>query len=336
MIKYLLMLCTVLLLSSCAAIFNSPYKKINIHSQREGTVYYNEGSVNIQNKKATIHVLRKKDSIQFSVFQDSLSQQYIVKKKLSFAFWSNLAIGYGAGMLVDLLHPKRFTYPGNIYLDSTETKKGYYSYEPKISKHSWELQFEIPILNLYNRKDHSGIKSTVAGFYGLGMGLNYYYRPNRYLNFSGHTYLLKNLPLPPPLIFYEDKHAREFSHQLSLSNNYRIQKFRLGYGLSYNFKELEYSIFHPDQNVNVDRVYATTRKPNLELGNVMETSIVPGTLEKFVNYRHQLGIWIPLSYELTNDLSANVNYRLSLFQLNKKQFVPESMFTFGITYRLKM
>jgi len=338
-----LLLLTALLVSSCASIFNSPYKRITIHTEKPAMIYYNDGSVKTNNLVKTnnylaaIHVKRKNDSLQFSVHNDSTFQKYSVKRKLSFAFWANIPFKFGIGMLVDFTNPKRFTYPTHIYLDSTEKKKGYYTYEKNIPKKAWELQMNIPFVNLHHRIDAYDQNDIITGFFGLGLGVNYFYQNNKYLNFSAHSMLLNNVPLPPPFIVFWEKNSKEYFHQVTLSNNHRIQKFNIGYGLSYSLSEMKYTVSLPRTNetaiVHLNASLPITRPAEVEK---MSKKISPGRYETHWKKVQAIGLWFPLSYELTKGLSASFQYRPTFYNYNSKMMQYQAFYSFGLIYRSRL
>ncbi len=328
----------VLLFSSCASVFNGPYKKVNVHTERAATVIYNEGSVETVDHVASFEVKRKKDTMQFSVLQDSSMRTYTVNKKHSFAFWSNIPLKFGLGMLVDLTNPKRFTYPSHIYLDSSNTKKGYYAFEKNQLKGRWEFQVEMPFFNLFHRKDPYGYKDLQEGFFGVGLGLNYFYRKNTYLNFSAQSFLLSNYPLPPPFIVFEQKSEKEFSYQFTLSNNHRIQRFHLGYGLSYVFNRRGYTIRLPDPMVpQTLNLLASKRIPPGNDVTKIAKSIEPGIYEQHWMNTQSFGLWFPVSYELTKGISASFQYRPTFYRYKDKMEPEfENFYSFGLIYRMKL
>src|SRR5690606_14591420 len=129
-----------LLSTSCASIFNGPYKKVQVHTTQAATVYYNEGSVKTVDNIASFEVKRKKDTMQFSVLQDTIMRTYAVNKKHSFALCSNMPLKFGVGMFVAFTNPKSFAISSHIYLDSSNTNNGYDTFEKKMPKGRWEFQ----------------------------------------------------------------------------------------------------------------------------------------------------------------------------------------------------
>ncbi|MDM1047312.1 hypothetical protein [Sphingobacterium hotanense] len=327
-----------LLSTSCASIFNGPYKKVQVHTTQAATVYYNEGSVKTVDNIASFEVKRKKDTMQFSVLQDTSMRTYAVNKKHSFAFWSNIPLKFGVGMLVDFTNPKRFTYPSHIYLDSSNTNKGYDTFEKKLPKGRWEFQVDMPFVNLFHREDPYGYRELQEGFFGVGLGINHFYRNNTYLNFSAHSFLLSNYPLPPPFIVFEQKTNKEFSYQLTLSNNHRIQKFNLGYGLAYVFNRTGYTVRLPDtmepQTLNL---LASTRVlPGGDVTKIAK-SVEPGIFEQHWRNTQSFGMWFPISYELTKGISASFQYRPTFYRdKSTMESKFENLYSFGLIYRMKL
>lgn len=338
MYRFFLVGLILLFMSSCASLINSSYKTITVHTQDSVGIYFRDGSIRTVNNQASFPALRKKDTIQFTTVRDSVSKTYIVKNKLSFAFFSNIPLYFGAGMLVDLLSPRRFTYPSHIYLDSTHQEKGYYTYEKVIANNKWELLMGIPIINLNHRDQPHPYPNFIHGWNGFTLGLNYFHKDNRYFNLTGQTYFMQNFPLILPILLQFNRHNKEFVYHLTFSDNYRISKFHVGYGFSYAYKEQKYFYLVSNSSSNPSKeLLASSSVSKSKSVNPISLDIDDGAdFENGWNMRHLIGVYIPVSYELTKNWLAQFQYSPSIYQLNTKQFKYEALYSLGINYRIKL
>jgi hypothetical protein len=71
-----------------------------------------------------------------------------------------------------------------------------------------------------------------TGFFGASLGLDYYYRQNKFLRFSVAAVTTFPIPFPAPFDFSGDMETMS-SEYLTITNNYQLNRFLLGYGLSF-------------------------------------------------------------------------------------------------------
>jgi hypothetical protein len=115
----------MLICSSCATLFNGPTKHIRITTDTPASVVVNNDTIKSENQKLNIEVPRRNEQITLGVFNDTLSKKLLISPKNSFAYWSNLGLCYGLGMLVDMNNPKRYTYPDFVYISMKDHSTGY-------------------------------------------------------------------------------------------------------------------------------------------------------------------------------------------------------------------
>lgn len=109
---------TLLLLSSCATIFNGKRTKVRISADSDSKIVYLKDTIKIGKKQITIYPKRSKEVLKIEVLKDSLHQDFFLKKKLSRTFISNvfnLPFTYGLSIGLDLTNKKRFTYKRNLH-----------------------------------------------------------------------------------------------------------------------------------------------------------------------------------------------------------------------------
>lgn len=118
-----------LLCNSCATIFNGKNTKVNIYAPENTKVSYQSQTYNIENGSVTIYPKRSKDSLQFTLIKDSISNDFSFKRRTSGKIFLNLLTPYslGAGILIDLTNQKRFTYKRNIYFETDSVNQSLFT-----------------------------------------------------------------------------------------------------------------------------------------------------------------------------------------------------------------
>jgi hypothetical protein len=332
------LLVLVLISSSCSTLFNGREKQVKIHTEYPATVHYQKGQTKTTNNKAFLTVKRSKDTIQFSVERDSTLKTFSVNKRISPSFWANALALHTSPLLllVDVTNSKRFTYPTDIYMDSLESKRGYHTYERIIPQNTWELQINLPLLNIMRHTDPYGFYNAEDGFLGLGIGINYFYKGNTYFNLSAQTQLIDN-----GFFSFLTRHRKEKSdyfRQFSLSHNHRIKKFHVGYGISYGFHTKNYSVeVKNGEDPLSSTLYATSNNSIPKKVENIGYSVNPGIFEdKSITVR-TLGLWVPISYELSKEFNLSFQYRPTFHRLNdEKNIRYEDLYSVGLAYRLRL
>ena len=115
----------MLLLNSCATLFNTRMEKINIVTSESSTVVLNNIPLQSVQNRVESKVVRSPQNLELIVSSDSITKNVSVNPANSFMFWSNLSLFYGVGMLVDWKNPKRFSYPKTVYVDLSNKENSY-------------------------------------------------------------------------------------------------------------------------------------------------------------------------------------------------------------------
>lgn len=113
--KLTLLLLCVILLNSCASIFNKDTTVVKISANTESQVVFKQDTLKINREQITIRPKRSREAIKLTVLKDSLQKDVYLESKLSTIFWANILYNYGLGLLVDLTNDKRFTYKHNLH-----------------------------------------------------------------------------------------------------------------------------------------------------------------------------------------------------------------------------
>jgi hypothetical protein len=158
----------------------------------------------------------------------------VIDSKNSFAYWFNIYTTCGLGMLVDKDRIKRYTYPDPVYIDLTNPSRPVTFYDPLFKKGELYFQYSIPYINSFLLQPFQEDSMKIStGFWGVLAGLDYYYRNNRFLNVSIGGVCDFTAPVPA-YIDYSGEYNFTSSLYISISNNYRINRFTAGYGLSFS------------------------------------------------------------------------------------------------------
>lgn len=228
--------------SSCATIFNRPSTRIDIITTSPAKVLLNDKPLVSINTRTKTQVERKVEPLLITISDESISKNITIDSRSSFAYWLNIYPTLGLGMLVDKNNPKRYTYPSRVYVDMSDSSDKYLLYDPSSRKGQLYLNFSLPHINGFllkpdNEKDY---KSN-SGFWGLSTGLDYYYKESQFINFSAS--IVSDFFLPfPAAVDISGEYELMSSLYAALSNNHRIKRFLLGYGLNYskNIWDLRY------------------------------------------------------------------------------------------------
>ena len=210
---------------------NEAHKSITIFTTEPSKIILNRDTINTIDNKVNLNVERKKDPIKITASTDSLTKEFDVEPMNSFMYWSNIFYNFGIGMLVDRNNPKRYSYPQRIYITSTDTISRYYRYR-QTNKGELHLHISLPHINSISLNPENEETKTNTGFWGLTVGLDYYHSKNQFFNvgISGVSDFF--VPVPAA-IDISGEYELMSSRYASISNNHRLGRFSLGYGLSY-------------------------------------------------------------------------------------------------------
>jgi hypothetical protein len=304
------------IITSCATIFNRHGRFVRVYTTRPTVLIYNADTIKTQNNKAFLYVERQKIPLEFSVLTDTGAKKVVQKSTLSFAFITNFFYNYGIGALIDLTTTKRYGYP-NIRLNEKDTIERHRPYVTLSKKGDFLLNVSMPMYNwFYFRPDGEPVKN-IKGGPGFSMGLDYFHSQKQFLNLSAAV------AIDMPDIYLDIKpygiYEKERTRYLSLSNNHVINKFTIGYGVSYAHNSWEF-VNVPNYRDTVSTTLTgrpSQTKSNNALGLVFSTyfKIVAG-LNMGIIYRPTF-IRFGSADKYEHLLSFDFGYRIPL---NKKLF----------------
>lgn len=215
---------------SCATILNPSHKTMTIYTPGPSKIIIKKDTINTEGNEAHFLVSRSKEALNLRVVADSSDQSLSIPAKNSFAYFLNIAYNYGLGMLVDQNNPKRYTYPRRIFVDSAEGR-GFKTY-PATQRGDFNLQISFPYINSFVIQPADENRKANTGFWGLGVGVDFYHQDRQYLSLNVHAVSDFFLPILAPVPYSSGKDFMS-SNYLSLSNHHRVKRFDWGYGLSW-------------------------------------------------------------------------------------------------------
>jgi len=261
------------LFTSCATLLNGPLTCINVETTQPATIICNSDSIKTDDKNyAHLSVKRSAEPLTLTTLSDSLEGRIIVYPRNSFAYLYNFST-LGIGAIIERKDPRRYEYPWHVKIDPSDTTTRVYDNMNTPRKGSLYLNMTYPYINnFYFNPENQGSRSS-TGFLGSAAGLDYYYGSKSFLNISISGVLDFFLPFPVP-IDYQGGELESFnSSYFSISDNRRIDRFSLGYGLCYAKNNWYYTVFGEDE-IN-DVISRTVRSCNA-VGFVCFSFVLPG------------------------------------------------------------
>lgn len=173
--NFLLACASCTLLPSCAIVLNGHYQKIEIAS--DSTI--KNISINndiIPNQEDYIFIERSKHplKIKFTIGEKKDSMQ--IASGLSSAYsLGNLYTPYFSGYLIDLLSPKRFAFPREIYLKKNGSLVDFRKTIP-CKPGTTKLIIGTPYINAYKVRTDRWLASEIS-LLGIHAGVEYYTTP---------------------------------------------------------------------------------------------------------------------------------------------------------------
>ncbi len=294
-------------------MMNTRHNQIAVNTTEPSKVMYNGRLTMTQNNKTWIFVERSKEPLQITVSTDSLEKEIILKPRNSFAFWSNIVFNYGIGMLVDKNNPKRYTYPKNVYVNSSDTFPRIFRTPVKniYNKGDFFVNLSIPHVNAFLLKPEAESYKANAGFWGVAVGMDYYYSPKHFINASAFGIMDIFIPFPAP-VTYAGEHEFMSSMYVAASHNHQIKNFTIGYGLSYSRNSWDL------------RNYGRLDPPEPSRDPVKKA-------------HNAWGFVLPVSYKFYEQLGVGLTYRPTFFRpaLTQK-FAYEHTISLDVSFRFKL
>lgn len=277
-----------LLTSGCATILNQNLQRIAIATAANVKVLAVKGATpteymaRVQHNARVYYAKRSAKPITIQLQVDTTIKNIVIKPRNSAAFWLNIYCNYGAGMLIDLNNPRRYSYPAYNYINAAGTRVNLQRFAP-VKKGHVNVEFTIPFITAFNIRA-LGAQHNSAGIFGIEAGLDYYWKTNQYLSFTTGAGT-DRLPVDYFGVGYIQTAWAAYA---SIRNNMVSGSFDVGYGLGLN----RYSW----QKTS----YASTTLPAIRQSN---TSI---------------GLSLSAQYKLDKNIRLGVLYQPSFFNIDSK------------------
>lgn len=300
---FLLILFTACLFSSCVTIFNDKHKIVGIFTNKPASVIYqNDTFLTDKKNRLLLPVLRRKESLNFIVFDDSLSKKVTIPSKISPTFFGNIYNGIQpVGFFIDWKNPKKYTYSDRIYINLNDTINDFESVN--YARKATFLNLSFPIYNnmrmAYERED----KDVQFGIGGLSVGLEYCYKSKKSLSFT-MVVIPNSSPWTDDLNFYRKSVLA--TNYMSLTHNHFIKKWTIGYGISYGknyIRERDFSrdIPYTEKSYNV---WGLETNAYYRVGNVFQIGL------KYRPTLYRFDAENPIEYE--HLISFDLRFKLPL------------------------
>ena len=298
-------------MTSCATIMNQSHKKITIYTTESSKIIINHDTIKTLENKVTLKVERKNEVINITATADSLTKDIEVEPKNSFLYWSNIFCNYGIGMLIDRKNSKRFSYPERIYINSADTTNRYYRYGQANNKGELHLHVSLPHINSFQLTPNNEGTKINTGFWGLTIGLDYYYSKSQFFN-AGISGVSDFFVPFPAAVDISGEYELMSSRYFSLSNNHRLKRFTFGYGLSYARNTWDF------------RFYDRFGPP-------------PPTREPIKRSHNSFGLVFPTYYQLDEHFHIGVVYRPTFFRPNlSDNFKYEHLISIDFAWKIRL
>ena len=224
-----------LFMTSCATIINQPYKNVKVYTTEPSRIIHRYDTIKTVNNKANLWAERKNEILSIVAMTDSITKTIEIKPRNSFAYWLNIYPTplFWTGFLIDKNNPKRYSYPNRIYINSADTISKDYSYSQSNNKRELHLHVSLPYINSFCLKPKNEKYKINTGFWGLSVGLDYFHSNNQFINLGASGVTDFFLPVIGGAVDLYGEWESMTSLYLSLSNNHKIKRFSVGYGLSF-------------------------------------------------------------------------------------------------------
>lgn len=293
-----------ILMTSCATLMNRPYKYVTVLTTEPCKIICKQDTIYTVKNKAHLKLERNNESVSIVAITDSFTKSIDIESKNSFMYWSNIYFNYGIGMIIDGNNPKRYSYPQKIYINSADAVNKYDRHGKANNKGELYLHASLPFINSFRMMHENEGSKVSTGFWGFTIGLDFYHSKNQFINF-GLSGTLNYSPFLP-FIMHEESMISEY---ISLSNNHKIKRLSIGYGLSFAV-----NTFGKHKTWGIIPVSTTTTKKY----NVF-------------------GLIFPTYFQIGEKLNLGIVYRPTFYRLNMiDKFVYEHLISVDLALKMRL
>jgi|GEM_PF-5791753 len=326
-IQIFLFVVAIFVFSSCATLFSRPYYVMTVTSDLPNSevVINNENRYGLPTK---VVVTRSRENLSFTVLQnDSIVNDTILRPRLSNTFWwGNLYPMPPFGHLIDLTSENRFFYGSYVFIDSLGNvqsfrrtpfeRRNFREHE----KGSFSLLIALPHVNFFHVNPKIEVPRSLAGFHGLGLGIEYFYQNDKSFQLRGDG--IMTFPFPFPVSYHLEFASWEVASALnvSLTDNFHIGRWQLGYGLNFA------------RNRWVSHGYFDVPDGEIRWEESENWEWIPG---KF-NANNILGLALSTHYRLGNRFHLGLIYRPSFIELSNFRPMYEHTISIDLLWKIHL
>ena len=201
-----------------------------MYTNEASTIVLSTDTLRSINNKAQLIVPRNNDTINLYSLTENQSKIVTIPPRFSHAYLNNI-FNYGIGFIIDGKNPKQFSYPSKVFIDVSDPSDKYSKYGKANFQGELYLHFSLPHINAFQlTPDYEDTKSNI-GFWGVSIGLDYYYYKNMFLSLS--TSAVSDFFVPvPAAVDISGEYELMSSTFISISNNHKLNRISFGYGFS--------------------------------------------------------------------------------------------------------
>lgn len=226
MLSFFLIL-VMYIFSSCALLFNKRTTKVELFSEKPYKVVAQFDTLIVNSCGTKIRTLRSDIPLLIEVLNDSTKKHIFINPIASSAFLADFFCGSLVSAYIDMQSKKRFDYPKYILLTPENIERPYKRHWNYDRTGDVNLNIYSPCLNIYGFDPKNSIHNFIDKFMGLNLGIDVYYTPRQFLNLS--VGITGGFHKPKNEYFDMDNWA--LSKYATLSNNHKIQRLSVGYGI---------------------------------------------------------------------------------------------------------
>jgi hypothetical protein len=186
-------------------------------------------------------------------------------------------------------------------LSSKDSVNGNNIEDLNMTKGTFRFIVSFPYINSFYLQPKNENSKNNTGFMGGTYGLDYFYKSNRYINFSFSQ--IVDFYSPLPFRDYEKVYEVMDSYYISLLNNHKVNRFSFGYGFSFAQNNWELINNGWDENSSMREpveknnyalglVFSSyfQMTPTFHLGIVYRPTFLRPDIEPTFKYEHTISI----------------------------------------------
>lgn len=299
-------------LCSCSSISKVETRQVTLHTQEVRRIIFQGDTISSSSNEIKINPYLSKTGFEFLCLTDSHFTTIQVKAHVTlasnFRVITNQVFGPKTGGKIR----KTYSYPSHIYLDPDPNKANFYTYQPWANRNGRvDLSIGLPYMNQFNLRPITKQRTANFGFFGLQIGLDLYYKDDRFVNLSFGRVSDYFIPIPirlNPEVPWEEMSSTFFG----FTDNLRIRNWKIGYGLSFARNK-----------------WATGYNENL---NPSPEWPEPETIEYLA-----LGLFFPVYYQFNPGFHLGLIYRPSIYQFSTgDNYVYEYVLSLDFNWRFSL